>query len=106
MPRYDELKVWLQKSVYKKYGKGKKIMPPAGFKPATASQALYRSSCIFQRNVTQVFSTPLPSTHFAFSSLCLQLNSFCRENGSTHELAVTNLELADERFVLGTRAMR
>jgi len=36
MPRYDELKVWLQRKCVQKYGKKKKIMSPAGFEPATS----------------------------------------------------------------------
>ena len=42
-------------------------MPAAGFKPTTifsSSQVLYHLNCGFQRNLAQVFSAPLPSTHF------------------------------------------
>jgi len=59
---YNELKVWLQKSAYKKYGKRKKH--ELQFSEEWSSSILYT---------------------FAF-------NSLCRANGSTHELVVINLE--------------
>jgi len=36
MAKYNELKICLQKSVYKMYGKKKKNHAPAGFEPATS----------------------------------------------------------------------
>jgi len=68
MPRYDELKVWLEKVCTKSMEKRKKNHATSWTRTCNllnASQVLYRLSCSLQRNVAQIFSTPSPSTHFA-----------------------------------------